>query len=194
MTRVRTVLFDRDSILAEDPSGPDGVRPAPGAREALGMLRLHGVRTGFVALRPGGGHGRLSDADVRAVNHRVDELLGPFDIWGVCPHAPDDGCHCRPPEPGLILWAAGRVCTAPADCAVVGTAADAEAAARVGAHGILVPDERTRPEETARADHVAPDVLTAVRALLTGPPQGRVLVDERPIESAFEPGFEPEKG
>ena len=48
MTRVRTVLFDRDSILADNPPGPDGVRPAPGAREALGMLRLHGVRTGFV--------------------------------------------------------------------------------------------------------------------------------------------------
>ncbi|MER7562088.1 HAD-IIIA family hydrolase [Streptomyces sp. NPDC097941] len=190
MTRVRTVLFDRDSILAEDPLDPGRVCPAPGAREALDLLRLHDVRTGFVALRPGVGHDRLSDADVRAVNRRVDELLGPFDIWGVCPHGPDDGCHCRPPEPGLILWAAGRVCTAPADCAVVGTAADAEAAARVGAHGILVPDERTGPEETARADHVAPDVRTAVRALLTGPPQGRVLVDERPIESAFESAHE----
>ncbi|MET7687524.1 HAD-IIIA family hydrolase [Streptomyces sp. NPDC005483] len=188
MTHVRTVLFDRAGILAEDTPDPDRVRPAPGAREALGLLRRRGVRTGFVALRPGIGHGQVSDADVRAVNQRVDELLGPFDIWGVCPHGPDDGCHCRPPEPGLILWAAGRVCTAPADCAVVGTAADAEAAARVGAHGILVPDERTGPEETARADHVAPDVLTAVRALLTGPPQGRVLVDERPIEAAFENG------
>ncbi|MEU0026156.1 HAD-IIIA family hydrolase [Streptomyces sp. NPDC006335] len=185
MTRVRTVLFDRDSILAEDPPDPDRVRAAPGAREALAMLRLHDIRTGFVALRPGVGDKGLSDADLRAVNHRVDELLGPFDIWGVCPHGPEDGCHCRPPEPGLILWAAGRVCTAPGDCAVVGTAADAEAAARVGAHGILVPDERTRPEETARAGHVASDVLTAVRALLAGPPQGRVLVDERPIESAF---------
>ncbi|MFF7066954.1 HAD-IIIA family hydrolase [Streptomyces pseudovenezuelae] len=188
MTRVRTVLFDRDSILAGDPPEPGRLRAAPGAGEALALLRLHGVRTGFVALQPDIGHGRLGDADVRAVNHRVEELLGPFDIWGVCPHGPDEGCHCRPPEPGLLLWAAGRVCTAPADCAVVGTAAEAEAAARVGAHGILVPDERTLPEETARAGHVAPDVLTAVRALLTGPPRGRVLVDERPIESAFETG------
>ncbi|WP_053850484.1 HAD-IIIA family hydrolase [Streptomyces sp. NRRL B-24085] len=188
MTRVRTVLFDRDSILAEDPFDPGRLRPAPGALEALGMLRLHDVRTGFVALQPDIRHGGADDADVRAVNRRVDELLGPFDIWGVCPHGPDDGCHCRPPEPGLILWAAGRVCTAATDCAVVGTAADAEAASRVGAHGILVPDRRTRPEETARAGHVAPDVLTAVRALLAGPPQGRVLVDERPIESAFGDG------
>ncbi|MFF0012028.1 HAD-IIIA family hydrolase [Streptomyces sp. NPDC005374] len=188
MTRLRTVLFDRGSILAEDVSDPDRVRPVAGVREALGMLRMHDIRTGFLALQPGVGHGRLSDADVRAVNHRVDELLGPFDIWGVCPHEPDDGCHCRPPETGLILWAAGRVCTAPADCAVVGNAADVEAASRVGAHGILVPDERTRPEETAQAGHVAPDVLTAVRALLTGPPKGRVLIDERPIESAFESG------
>ncbi|NEA98024.1 HAD-IIIA family hydrolase [Streptomyces sp. SID13726] len=186
-TRTRTVLFDRDSILADDTLDPDRLRPAPGAGEALGLLRLHGVRTGFLAVGKGA-RKDLSDADVRALNHRVDALLGPFDIRGVCPHGPDEHCHCRPPEPGLILWAAGRLCTAPADCAVVGTAADAEAAARVGAHGILVPDERTRPEETARAEQVAPDVLTAVRALLTGPPQGRVLVDERPIEEAFGDG------
>ncbi|MEV5107963.1 hypothetical protein AB0K55_39370, partial [Streptomyces massasporeus] len=31
-------------------------------------------------------------------------------------------------------------------------------------HGILVPNGHTRPEETVRADHVAPDLLTAVRA------------------------------
>jgi len=182
MTRVRAVLFDRDAILGEDDLGdPERARPAPGAREALGLLRLHDLRTGFVTLRPG----HLSDADVRTANRRVDELLGPFDIWGVCPHGPDDGCHCRPPEPGLILWAAGRLCTPPAHCAVIGTAAHAEAAHRAGAHGILVPNKQTEPRDTAQADHVAPDLLTAARALLTGPPKGQVLVDEHPIESAF---------
>ncbi|WP_143668388.1 HAD-IIIA family hydrolase, partial [Streptomyces carpinensis] len=58
----------------------------------------------------------------------------------VCPHGPDDGCRCRKPEPGMILWAAGRICTAPADIVVIGDiGADMEAARRAGAHGILVP-------------------------------------------------------
>ncbi|MCD7437039.1 HAD-IIIA family hydrolase [Streptomyces lincolnensis] len=192
MSGVRTVLFDRDGTLVEnvpDNADPDRVRPVAGAREALGMLRLRGIRTGFVTSQPGIARGLLTDADVRHVDRRVDELLGPFDVRGVCPHAPDDGCHCRPPEPGLILWAVGRVCTAPSDCVVVGPlGADVEAAHRAGAHGILVPTPETPPEETARAAHVAPDLLTAVRALLKGPPQGHVLADERPIETAYDTG------
>ncbi|KOG32470.1 HAD-IIIA family hydrolase [Streptomyces resistomycificus] len=192
--KVKAVLFDRDGLLVENGPGgadPDRVRPAPGAREALGLLRLHGVRTGVVARRwPGDARGRLTDADVRRVHHRVEELLGPFDVWGVCPHGPDEGCRCRPPEPGLLLWAAGRICTAPGDCVVVGgTGVDLEAARRAGAHGILVPADGTPPAVTARAELVAPDVLTAVRALLTGPPpRGRVLADERPIEAAYDTG------
>ncbi|MER5214439.1 HAD family hydrolase [Streptomyces sp. NPDC002838] len=192
MSRVKAVLFDRDGTLVEDVpynADPDRVRPVAGAREALGLLRLRGIRTGVVTNQSGIARGLLTDADVRRVNHRIDELLGPFDVWAVCPHGPDDGCHCRKPEPGLILWAVGRVCVAPSDCVVVGDiGADVEAARRAGAHGILVPTPATRPEETADADHVAKDLPTAVRAVLNGPPQGRVLADERPIEAAYDTG------
>ncbi|MHC3469800.1 D-glycero-alpha-D-manno-heptose-1,7-bisphosphate 7-phosphatase [Streptomyces sp. 7R007] len=192
MTRVRAVLFDRDGTLVHDVpynGDPDRVRPVDGAREAVALLRAHGVRTGIVTNQSGIARGLLTDTDVRRVNQRVDELLGPFDVFAVCPHGPDDGCRCRKPEPGLVLWAAGRLCAPPDRCVVVGDiGADVEAARRAGAHGVLVPNQQTRPEETARAEHVAPDVLTAVRALLTGPPRGRVLADERPIETAYATG------
>ncbi len=192
MSPVKAVLFDRDGTLVEDVpynADPDRVRPVDGAREALALLRARGIRTGVVTNQSGVARGLLTDADVRAVNHRVDELLGPFEVFAVCPHGPDDGCHCRKPEPGMVLWAAGRICTAPADLVVIGDiGADVEAARRAGAHGILVPTAQTRPEETAAADHVAPDLLTAVRAVLDGPPRGRVLADERPIQEAFTTG------
>ncbi|MFC9683620.1 D-glycero-alpha-D-manno-heptose-1,7-bisphosphate 7-phosphatase [Streptomyces sp. NPDC056948] len=186
---VKAVLFDRDGTLVEDDpdhAGPDRVRPVAGAREALTLLRGRGIRTGVFTHQPGVARGLLTDADVRRVNHRVDELLGPFDVFAVCPHGRDDGCHCRTPRPGMVLWAAGRICTRPADLVVIGdTGADVEAARRAGCRGILVPTGRSRPEETARADQVAPDLLTAARALLDGPPKGRVLADERPIRKAF---------
>ncbi len=192
MSPVKAVLFDRDGTLVHDVpynGDPERVRPVEGAREAVALLREHGIRTGVVTNQSGIARGLLSDTDVRHVNRRIDDLIGPFDVWAICPHGPDDGCHCRKPEPGLVLWAAGRVCTDPADCVVIGDiGADTEAAERAGAHGILVPNAQTRPQETATANHVAPDLLTAVRAVLAGPPRGRVLVDERPIGAAFDTG------
>jgi len=189
---VKAVLFDRDGTLVHDVpynGDPERVRPVEGAREAVALLRAHGIRVGVVTNQSGVARGLISDADVRRVNRRIDDLIGPFDVWAVCPHGPDDGCHCRKPQPGLILWAAGRVCAAPAACVVIGDiGADTEAAERAGAHGILVPNDRTRPAETAAAAHVAPDLLTAVRALVSGPPRGRVTADERPIEAAYGTG------
>ncbi len=171
---VRAVLFDRDGTLVHDVpynGDPDLVRPVDGAREAVALLRANGVRVGVVTNQSGVARGLIGDDDVRRVNRRIDDLIGPFDVWAVCPHGPDDGCHCRKPQPGMVLWAAGRVCAAPASCVVVGDiGADMEAAERAGAHGILVPNDRTRPEETAAAPHVAPDLLTAARAILDAPP------------------------
>ncbi|MET8243923.1 HAD family hydrolase [Streptomyces sp. NPDC005202] len=192
MSPVKAVLFDRDGTLVEDVpynGEPARVRPVNGAREAVQMLRARGIGTGVVTNQSGVARGLLSTADVRRVNERIDELLGPFDVWAVCPHGPDDGCHRRKPQPGMVLWAAGQMCTAPADIVVIGDiGADMEAARRAGAHGILVPTPQTRPKETAAAEHVARDPLTAVRAVLTGPPWGSVLADEGPIEAAYREG------
>ncbi|MFJ9737697.1 HAD hydrolase-like protein [Streptomyces sp. NPDC101166] len=189
MSSVRVVLVDQDGILVEGGDGgdPDQVRPVPGAREALGLLRSRGVRTGVLTRRRGGALGGPSEADRRRVDERIDELLGPFDVRAVRPDAmePDDGRR----ESGPVLWAAGRLCTPPERIAVVGASGDSvEAARRAGAHGILVPGPGVRPEETAGARHVAPDLLTAVRGLLlSGPPRQHVLVDERAIVAAYRP-------
>ncbi|CAL9392365.1 Phosphoglycolate phosphatase [Streptomyces sp. enrichment culture] len=192
MSPVEAVLFDRDGTLVHDVpynGDPERVRPVDGAREALDLLRAHGVRTGVVTNQSGVARGLLTEADVRAVDQRIDDLLGPFDVWAVCPHGPDDGCPCRKPRPGMVLWALGRIRTRPADAVVIGDiGADMAAARRAGAHGILVPNQVTRPEEITAAEHVAPDLLTAVRAVLDGPPKGRVLADERPIENAYATG------
>ncbi|MFH8237787.1 D-glycero-alpha-D-manno-heptose-1,7-bisphosphate 7-phosphatase, partial [Streptomyces sp. NPDC018321] len=192
MSPVKAVLFDRDGTLVHDVpynGVPDRVRPVDGAREAVALLREHGIRVGVVTNQSGVARGLITDSDVRHVNRRIDELVGPFDVWAVCPHGPDDGCHCRKPQPGMILWAAGRVCAGPADCVVIGDiGADMEAAERAGAHGILVPNDQTRPEETRTAAHVAPDLLTAVRAVLADPTTGHVPTDERPAETAYDAG------
>jgi len=104
---------------------------------------------------------------VRAVNARVQELLGPLGPWAWCPHGPGDGCACRKPAPGLILRAAERLGVDPARCVVIGDiGSDVEAALAAGARAVLVPTSATRPEEVAAAPEVAGDLLGAVELVL----------------------------
>ncbi|MFI9306360.1 D-glycero-alpha-D-manno-heptose-1,7-bisphosphate 7-phosphatase [Streptomyces triculaminicus] len=164
------VLFDRDGTLVEDVpynGDPGRVTPMPGARSALALLRRHGIPAGVITNQSGVARGLLTMDQVRRVNARVDRLLGPFDVWAVCPHGPDDGCGCRKPAPGLVLAAARELGADPADCAVVGDiGGDMEAAEAAGATGVLVPTALTLPEEVRRAGRRAPDLLSAVRGLL----------------------------
>jgi len=164
------VLFDRDGTLVRDVpynGDPARVDPVPGARAALDRLRAAGVAVGVVTNQSGVARGLLSADQVDAVNRRVDELLGPFATWAVCPHGPHDGCGCRKPAPGLVREAARRLRVDVARCAVVGDiGADVEAARAAGARGVLVPTDVTRPEEVSAAPEVAPTLAAAVDRLL----------------------------
>jgi histidinol-phosphate phosphatase family protein len=136
------VLFDRDGTLVHDVpynGDPDLVVPVPGARWAVDALRAEGVALGVVTNQSGVGRGLLDRRAVLAVADRIERLLGPFDVWAVCPHAPADGCRCRKPAPGLVEGAAAELGVDPARAVVVGDrASDVEAAEAAGATGLLV--------------------------------------------------------
>lgn len=171
--RPQAVLFDRDGTLVRDVpynGNPDLVVPFPRAAAVLRTLRRQGIRTGVVSNQSGIARGLLTPAQVAAVNARVDELLGPFDVWEICPHGPGDGCSCRKPEPGMIRSACERLGLQPREVAMIGDiGADVEAAEAAGARAVLVPTAVTRAEETAAAQCVAPDLAAAVGILLGHP-------------------------
>lgn len=166
----RAVLFDRDGTLIHDVpycADPAQVRPVPEAAAALELLRAHAVPVGVVTNQSGIARGLLTHAEVAAVNHRVEQLLGPCATWQVCPHGPTDGCSCRKPRPGLILAATRDLGVSPAQVAVVGdTGADVQAGLAVGARSVLVPNAATLTTEVDAAPVVCPDLLTAVRTVL----------------------------
>ncbi len=166
----RAVLFDRDGTLVVDVpycADPALVTPVPTAAAALHLLRAAGIPVGVVTNQSGIARGLLRRDQVDAVNRRVDALLGPFDVWQLCPHGPDDGCGCRKPAPGMVRAAAAHLGVAPEDVAVVGDiGADVGAARAAGARAVLVPTPVTRSEEVAAAPVVRPDLLSAVRHLL----------------------------
>jgi histidinol-phosphate phosphatase family protein len=165
------VLLDRDGTLIEDVpynGDPNKVQPVPGAAQALDRLRSAGIPTAVITNQSGVARGLISDDDVIAVNERVEELLGPLGPWFVCTHAPESGCDCRKPLPGLVLLAAQRLGVRPADCVVIGDiGADVEAALNAGAKAILVPNARTRREEIDAAELTAPDLSSAVDLILS---------------------------
>jgi D-glycero-D-manno-heptose 1,7-bisphosphate phosphatase len=164
------VLFDRDGTLVVDVpynGDPAQVLPVPTARAALDLLRGAGIPAGVVTNQSGIARGLITAAEAAAVNRRVDELLGPFAVWQVCPHGPDDACPCRKPRPGMVLAAAEHLGLPAERVALVGDiGADVEAAAAAGAAAVLVPTVVTRPEEVAAATVVCADLVAAVRHLL----------------------------
>jgi HAD superfamily hydrolase (TIGR01662 family) len=167
------VLFDRDGTLVHDVpynSEPRLVRPVAGARQALDRLRAAGVRVGMVTNQSGVGTDRIRPEELTAVQHRVMSLLGPFDVVEVCPHAPEEGCECRKPRPGLVRSACSRLAVDPTRCVVVGDIGSDLAAARAaGARGLLVPTTATRRSEVEAAGRaVVTDLGSAVDRVLAG--------------------------
>jgi len=169
-TRPRAVLFDRDGTLVVDVpynGDPARVEPMPGAREALDRLRAAGVLTAVVSNQSAIGHGWLRLDQVEAVNREVERRLGPLGPWLICPHAPDDGCECRKPSPGLVVRAAAALGVRPEECVLIGdTGADIDAARAAGARAVLVPNARTRAAEITAAPEVATDLAAAVSRVL----------------------------
>jgi HAD superfamily hydrolase (TIGR01662 family) len=173
-TPLRAVLFDRDGTLVEDVpynGDPARVRLVDGAADAVRRLRVAGVKVGVVTNQSGIARGLVTREQARSVNARIEQLLGPMDIWQLCPHGPDDGCACRKPLPGMVSAACEQLGVAPHEVAVIGDiGADLQAAHTAGARGVLVPNARTLPGEVRAARHVASTLTDAVDMLLAGAP------------------------
>jgi HAD superfamily hydrolase (TIGR01662 family) len=166
------VLFDRDGTLVHDVpynGDPEQVAPVEQAARSVERLRRAGVRVGVVSNQSGVASGLLTADQVEAVNERVRHLVGPFDVWQLCPHGRDDGCGCRKPAPGMVQAACRHLGVRPERCVVVGDiGSDVQAAEAAGAVGILVPTAATRPEEVTAAGIVAADLSSAVDRVLAG--------------------------
>jgi histidinol-phosphate phosphatase family protein len=142
----RPALFlDRDGTLIEDvgyPRDPRRVRLLPAAAKALARLAAAGFALVIVSNQAGVGRGLVSRAEAEAVHA---EVLRRFAAAGVsfdgayyCYHAPDDGCGCRKPAPGLLLRAAAELGLDPGRSFMVGDKPiDLAAGAAAGCRGIL---------------------------------------------------------
>ena len=106
-------FLDRDGVLDRDRetyiNGPDELVLLPGAAAGVARLRAAGFRVCVVTNQsPIGrgwwGHDRLAVIHASLRERLLAEHPGAvLDLLVYCPHAPDDGCACRKPAPGLLV-------------------------------------------------------------------------------------------
>lgn len=158
MSGDRAVFLDRDGTLIDDIgyiSDPEDVRLVPGAADALRGLRDAGFRLVVVSNQSGLGRGLITQEQADAVHHRFVEELGRagarIDGAFYCPHAPEDGCACRKPLPGLLLDAARGLGLDLGRSFMVGNSdVDRAAGEAAGARAILLADGTDWPEAVRR--------------------------------------------
>lgn len=160
----KLVILDRDGTINEDRSdfvkSADEWVPLPGALEAIARLNQAGWHTVVATNQSGIGRGLFDMAALNAMHAKMNLALhrlgGRVDAVFFCPHAPQDGCTCRKPMPGLFDQIAERYGIELAGVPAVGDSArDIEAAAAAGCQPHLV--------RSGKLGHAAEDALAALR-------------------------------
>ena len=107
---MKLVIVDRDGTLCVERDGylqtPEDWEALPGALDAIARLNQAGYHVVMAANMPGLGRGLFDVAALNAIHARMNKELagvgGRVDAVFYCPHAPDEGCSCRKPLPGLF--------------------------------------------------------------------------------------------
>lgn len=139
-----TIFLDRDGTLNPDPGyigSPDQFELFPGVADALAKLTRAGARLVVVTNQSGVGRGLFSSGDLDRIHEKLRRLVGEAgaSLAGiyVCPHRPDEQCHCRKPEIGLVEQAVRELGVDLSRSYLIGDhAKDIELARRVGAKSV----------------------------------------------------------
>ncbi len=183
-TMRKACFFDRDGVIIEEAdyiSDPSLVRLCPFAADAIRAMHDAGRLVIVVSNQSGIARGYFTEADLRAVEARMNELLAEAGVKidaayycfhhkkGIVPEYAID-CDCRKPKPGLLLRAAKDLDIDLAASFMIGDKeSDLEAGLNAGCRGVAL--VRTghgvhqNIEKIPQAVDVG-DVLTAAKELL----------------------------
>ena len=144
---MRLVILDRDGTINEDSAefikSPEEWTPLPGALDAIARLNHAGWHVVVASNQSGLGRGLFDVSALNDMHAKMHKALtaigGRVDAVFYCPHAPDEGCRCRKPQPGLFEQIGERYGMDLAGVPTVGdTARDMLAGAAVGCAPHLV--------------------------------------------------------
>ena len=180
----KACFFDRDGVIIEEAdyiSDPSLVHLCPFAADAIRAMHDAGRLVIVVSNQSGIARGYFTEADLRAVEARMNELLAEAGVKidasyycfhhkkGIVPEYAID-CDCRKPKPGMLLRAAKDLDIDLANSFMIGDKeSDLEAGINAGCKGVAL--VRTghgvhqNIEKIPQAVDVG-DVLTAAKELL----------------------------
>jgi D-glycero-D-manno-heptose 1,7-bisphosphate phosphatase len=171
-------MLDRDGVINEDAGdfikSVEEWRPIARSLEAIAALTRAGVPVAVVTNQSGVGRGLYDEDALGAIHQHMRTAIRAAggDLAGIyyCPHLPDAGCECRKPRPGLFRALERELGLSVQGAPFIGDRlSDLDAAAAVGARGILVrtgTGSATEPTAVARGVAVFDDLWTAANALL----------------------------
>jgi D-glycero-D-manno-heptose 1,7-bisphosphate phosphatase len=176
------VLLDRDGVINRELGRAvrswEEFEFLPGALAALRQLALLPVPILVISNQSAIGRGWMSLEAVEGIHCRMLSAIqaagGRIDEVAICPHAPETGCPCRKPRPGLLLETARKHGFDVSRAVLVGDAhRDVQAAQAAGAMPILVRSGHPIPlalERQLRRERVPvlPDLVGVAQALVTG--------------------------
>jgi D-glycero-D-manno-heptose 1,7-bisphosphate phosphatase len=170
----KVIVLDRDGTMVIDrgyAADAAALEFVPGAAEGLRLLHASGYRLVVITNQSGVGRGLFPLERVHEMNARLDVMVreegARLERIYFCPHAPEAGCTCRKPAPGLLAQAAAELRFDPACAVVVGDKeSDVEFGRRARATTILIAAHRPSPAARFQPDFVASDLLAAVHTLI----------------------------
>jgi D-glycero-D-manno-heptose 1,7-bisphosphate phosphatase len=175
---MKLIILDRDGVINYDSAqyvkSPEEWRPIDGALDAIARLTHGGYRAVIATNQSGIGRGLFDMATLNAINSKMMKAVGQaggrIEAVFYCPDTAESSSAFRKPAPGMLREIGERFNTPLAGVPAVGDSLrDLQAAAAVGAQGILVltgKGETTResggmPEGTL----VYPDLAAVAQAL-----------------------------
>jgi len=164
-----TVFLDRDGTLNYDPGYlkiAADLKLLPGVGPALARMKRAGARLVVVTNQSGVGRGMITLKDLEAIHARLQGLLeqeqAELDAIYFCPHHPNDGCHCRKPNAGMVERAVSELQLDLRRSYMIGDRArDIQLAQRVGAKAILITSGSVDQQalDRLKAEQVMPDTV-----------------------------------